>query len=397
MRVSSKSIQLQWLADVYRRQAEMARVQKQVSSGLRISTAGDDPAGAGQVVTLRQSIDRLENYKANGEAVRRRLSLSEFALGQFGDAVSRVRELAVQSGGGIQTTETRKAIAAEVRELLAGMIDISNSQDGEGRYLFGGNEINGEPVTLINGTATYNGDDGVRAQRVGDSRTIREGDAGSDVFFSIRNGNGTFYVLDGSSNTGTGVFTSATLTDGAAWVPDNYTITFSSPSAYAVTDSAGNSVASGTWSTGQAISFRGTSTTIEGAPATGDTFGVRSSLNRSVFATVSRFVNALETESASPTGRADFQNMLNSTLMNLDQVELHLGDVRSSVGARLSALDEQMANNDDLSLQLESTLSTIRDVDYPRALSDLETSLTALEAAQKVFAQTRSSSLFDLL
>ncbi len=54
MRISSKTLQLQWLADVYRRQAELARVQQQVSTGLRISTAADDPAGAGQVVALRQ-------------------------------------------------------------------------------------------------------------------------------------------------------------------------------------------------------------------------------------------------------------------------------------------------------------------------------------------------------
>ncbi len=397
MRISSKSIQLQWLADVYRRQAEMARVQKQVSSGLRVSTAADDPAGAGQIVTLRQGIDRLENYKANGEAVRRRLSLEENALSQFGDAVSRIRELAVQAGGGIQTTETRKAIAAEVRELLAGMIDTANSQDGEGRYLFGGNELGGEPVTMVNGSAIYNGDDGQRTQRIGDSRTISEGDAGSDVFFNIRNGNGTFYVIDGSANQGTGVFSSASVTNAGAWVPDTYTINFTAANAYDVTDSLGNLVTSGTWTSGQTISFQGAAVTLEGAPAVGDTFAVRSSINRSPFATVSRFVAGLETESNSATGRADFQNLLNSTLMNLDQVELHLGNVRSSVGARLAAIDEQLSNNDDLSLQLESTLSGIRDVDYPRAISDLETNLTALEAAQKVFAQTRSSSLFDLL
>jgi flagellar hook-associated protein 3 FlgL len=397
MRVSTKSLQLQWLADVYRRQAEIARVQKQVTSGLRISTASDDPAGAGQVVSLNQGLDRLGNYGANAEAARRRLALEENALDKFGDALARVRELTVQAGGGIQTPDTRAAIATEIRELLASMVDIANSQDGEGRYLFGGNEPRGEPVTVAGDVVTYNGDDGTRLQRIGDSRTIREGDPGSEVFFAIRNGNGTFYVQDAAGNGGTGVFAAATVTDAAAWVPDDYAITFTAPDTYEVTDSAGNTLATGAWSSGQPIAFQGVSVTIEGAPVAGDFFRVRPAVNRSVFQTMVRLAGGLESDSASPVGRADFQNMLNATLLNLDQVERHLGKVRGSVGARLAAVDEQQSNNEELALQLQSTLSSVRDVDYAAAISDLETELTGLEAAQKVFAQTRGLSLFDLL
>lgn len=397
MRVSTKSLQLQWLADVYRRQAEIARVQKQVTSGLRVGTAADDPAGAGQLVTLRQGLDRLGNYAANTEAARRRLSLEENALDKFGDALGRARELAVQAGGGVQNSDTRGAIAAEMRELLATMVDIANSQDGEGRYLFGGSEPRGEPVTIVGDIATYNGDDGARLQRIGDSRTIREGDPGSEVFFAVRNGNGTFYVQDAAANSGTAIFTAATVADPAAWVADDYAITFTAPGAYTVTDSSGATVSTGTWSSGEAISFRGASVTIEGAPATGDAFRVRPAVNRSPFQTMIRLIGGLESDSNGAAGRADFQNMLNASLLNLDQVERHLSDVRSSVGARLATVDEQKSNNEELALQLESTLSSVRDVDYAAAISDLETELTGLEAAQKVFAQTRGLSLFDLL
>lgn len=397
MRISTKSLQLQWLADVYRRQAELARIQKQVSSGKRISTAADDPAGASQIVSLRQGLDRLENYGANAEAARRRLALEENALDKFGDAVTRVRELAVESGGGIQSNETRTAIATEMRELMASMVDIANSQDGEGRYLFAGNDVKNQPVTLVNNVANYNGDDGARVQRIGDSRTIREGDPGSEVFFSIRNGNGTYSVQDSASNQGTAFFTAANVTDSTAWVPDNYTITFTSATSYAVTDSGGNPIASGTWNPGEAVSFRGISVDLDGQPVTGDSFTVQPSINSSIFATIDQMITCLEGDTVTPQGKADFQNVLNATLLNLDRAERHLSDVRSSVGSRLAALDEQKSNNEELSLQLETTLSAVRDVDYPKAVSELETQLTSLEAAQKVFAQTRSLSLFDLL
>lgn len=234
-------------------------------------------------------------------------------------------------------------------------------------------------------------------QRIGDNRVIRENDPGSEVFFAIRDGNGSFAVDGTAGNLGTAFFSSAVISDASAWVSDSYTITFTSPGTFAVTDSGGNSVASGSWSSGEAISFRGATVRFDGVPAAGDSFSVQPSANRNAFDMVSRLITALEGDTLSPAGRASFQNELNASLLDLDQAETHLGNVRGTIGARLNAIDEQRSNNEELTLQLQTTLSTVRDVDYPKAISDLETNLTALEAAQKVFAQTRALSLFDLL
>lgn len=348
-------------------------------------------------MSLRQGLDRLKNFDANSETVRRRLAMEENALGKFGDALARVRELTVQAGSGIQTSETHAAIAAEMRELLANMVDIANSQDGEGRYLFSGNAVGNPPIQIVNGVATYQGDDGMRSQRIGDSRLVREGDPGSEVFFGIRNGNGTFFVQPGSGNTGTGYFRNATLSNPAAWIRDNYTVTFTSATTYEVTDSASNSIATGNWSPGETITFNGASIAFEGEPATGDTFSVGPSYNRSVFAMVDQIISVLASDTRTPSGRAQFQNALNATLLDFDRAETHLGNVRSQVGARLAAVEEQRSNNAEMMLQLQNTLSSVRDVDFPKAVSQLQVNLTALEAAQKVFAQTRSLSLFDLL
>ena len=164
-----------------------------------------------------------------------------------------------------------------------------------------------------------------------------------------------------------------------------------------MTDSGGGAVAAGSWNPGESVVFQGASIAINGQPANGDVFTVGTSVNRSVFDTVGRLITGLEGDTLTSTGRASFQNTLNNALMGLDQVERHLSDIRSTIGARLAAVEDQKSNNEELALQLQSTLSTVRDVDYPKAISDLETELTGLEAAQKVFAQTRTLSLFDLL
>ncbi len=77
-----------------------------------------------------------------------------------------------------------------------------------------------------------------------------------------------------ASNTGSGVISAATITNPASWVADTYTLSFTSPTQYQVTNSGGTVVASGAYTAGQPISFEGAQVTVTGAPATGDSFTI---------------------------------------------------------------------------------------------------------------------------
>ncbi|HTW37456.1 MAG TPA: flagellar hook-associated protein FlgK [Steroidobacteraceae bacterium] len=81
-----------------------------------------------------------------------------------------------------------------------------------------------------------------------------------------------------SGNTGTGSISSAGVTDPTTWEANagTYTVSFTSPTQYDVTNSAGTEVASGTYTSGSPIAFEGAELTLTGAPATGDTFTVGS-------------------------------------------------------------------------------------------------------------------------
>ncbi len=248
MRVSTKTFQLQWLNGFNERQVELLDIQRQVSTGRRLATAKDDPAGAAQVVLLEQGLERIENYAANAETARRRLSLGENALNDSTEILNRVRELAVQAGDGAQTPETRASIANEARELLRNLLDVANSQDGEGRYLFGGNRVKALPFAANGSNFTYQGDSGGSAQRIGDNRVVEEGLSGIQVFAAIRNGNGTFSVSADPGNNGSVAYSAPFINDASAWVPDNYSLVFTTPDSYEVTDSSGVVVQSGSFS-----------------------------------------------------------------------------------------------------------------------------------------------------
>jgi flagellar hook-associated protein 3 FlgL len=396
MRVASNVYQMQWLASIQRKQAELAAIQQQTSTGKRVSTAADDPAGAAQALLLQQGLDRLANYKSNADTASRRLSLEEVALSQGSDALDRVRELAIQAANATQTQESRSAMMAEVRELLTSLYDTANAQDGQGNYLFAGGQVQSRP--FVPGTPVqYNGDSGVRFQRIGDTRTVQENDPGSAVFMQVPAGNGTCTVTANSANQGTAYWSSATVSNASAWIPDTYTVTFTAADSWEARSSGGALVGSGSYSSGQGIGFAGVSVGFEGAPVAGDRFVVDQSGFQSVFKTVQDFLATLAVDTGSPAGRANFQSRLNDNLQNLDQALQHLGNVRSQVGARLATIDRQQDSNADMSLDLAQSISVIRDLDYASAISRLEQQLNSLEAAQKAYTRTRSLSLFDVL
>jgi flagellar hook-associated protein 1 len=80
-----------------------------------------------------------------------------------------------------------------------------------------------------------------------------------------------------AGNTGSGTISAATITAPASWVPGTYTLSFTGPTTYQVTNGGGTVVAAGAYSAGQPISFQGAQVTVNGAPAAGDTFTIASS------------------------------------------------------------------------------------------------------------------------
>lgn len=77
-----------------------------------------------------------------------------------------------------------------------------------------------------------------------------------------------------SGNTGSASVQSATVPDMSAWTQGDYTLSFSSPTAYTITDASGATVAAGTYTSGTPISFDGMQVTLAGTPANGDSFTI---------------------------------------------------------------------------------------------------------------------------
>jgi flagellar hook-associated protein 1 len=82
-----------------------------------------------------------------------------------------------------------------------------------------------------------------------------------------------------STNTGSASIVSATVPDLATWTGGNYTLSFTDPTDYSISDSNGNTVATGTYTAGTPISFNGINVTLSGTPAAGDSFAIDDNAN----------------------------------------------------------------------------------------------------------------------
>jgi flagellar hook-associated protein 3 FlgL len=136
---------------------------------------------------------------------------------------------------------------------------------------------------------------------------------------------------------------------------------------------------------------------IDGEPAAGDTFAVTPAAQRDVFSTLDRLIAAIDTPGSSAAQQAQMHSNIGQRLADLDNALAHLIEARGEIGARVRALDQQEGLNADFALHLNTTLSSVRDLDYAEAMSRLSQELFGLDAAQQTFARAQNLSLFRFL
>ncbi|MBX9631654.1 MAG: flagellar hook-associated protein FlgL [Burkholderiales bacterium] len=434
MRVSTTTVFEQGIFNIQRAQAQLVKQQEQISTGRRVLSPADDPVAAARALEVTQSKEITEQYARNGDAATAAIGLEENALARYTALLQDVRTLTVNAGDGALTPTDLKSIATELRARYTELIGIANSTDGNGLYLFSGYQGSTQPFTEnAPGVVAYNGDQGQRLIQIGATRQVAISDAGSDVFQRIRTGNGVFATTATTTNTGGGIVSEGVVRNRAAWDaatnPQNFEVRFfvdntavPPQTTYDIVDTVNNlSLTTGaapaagpylrTYQSGGTISFArqappdinatafdyGIEMSVTGQPASGDTFTIAPSANQDIFATLDQLITAIETGGGGMTANTALANALNTALNNFDNaIDVSL-TVTASVGARAKEIQTGQANADDLTLQYETTLSGLTNLDYAKAISELTFNQVSLEAAQQSFVRIQGLSLFNFL
>jgi flagellar hook-associated protein 3 FlgL len=397
MRVTQSMEQAQFLTALNQLESSISTTQDGISSGLAFTTASQNPVGAGLVAGYNQVLAQSQQYTSNGNSATGSLNTEDSALTQLQNQLQSLRDLALEANNATESPADLSAIATQVQQIQGSILSIANTQDGEGNYIFAGYSTQTQPFSQSATGATYGGDQGQRRVQIGAGQTVVVGDNGDLVFNQAKTGNGTFNVTPAGTNTGTGILGATAVTDPAAYTGGTYSIEFTAPDAYQVTNSGGTVVTSGTYISGQAITFAGMQVTLSGAPATGDSFAVAPSTDQSVFATVQNLANALQQSTATPAAQAQLNNSIVAAINGIDQALDNTQTVQSTVGARLNTITTSQAVATTQQTQLQQSISNIQGLDYASAVTNLDSQSTTLSAAMEAYTQTEGLSLFKYL
>lgn len=164
-------------------QSKLSDTQLKLSSGKKYLNPSENATAATGLIDLNQNIKENQQFQVNIGAARQRLSLEESSLDNATQVVHRIRELTVQGLNDSNTAINRQQIAMEISELNKQLLNIANTKNANGEYIFSGYRT--DQAAFNTSTYAYNGDANPRQIAIGPNRMVTDGDPGEAVFGTV--------------------------------------------------------------------------------------------------------------------------------------------------------------------------------------------------------------------
>ena len=404
------------IQNLQKRQQDLSESQMQLTSGKRVNVASDDPTAAARAERALASMARSDANKRSLDASRNVMAITESALGDTVELMQTARETLVAAGNGTYSDGERKALAVKLREIRNQLLSVANRPDGGGGFVFGGQGSATPPFVDGNTGVTFVGQGGETLASSSEKLNLTVD--GDQVWLKARGGNGVFTTAPGTNaitsgpNSGSGWITSGTVTT-PSQLPyptpsgsssPSYSVQFHVTGGATTYDVLDNSTAPATvLSSGQpynsgktiAITGKGMSVSIAGAPADGDQFTIGEATNNlNMFSSLDKTIAALSQTSASSSS---VQQAVNTGMTEIDSILGNVQAARSAVGESLNRMDGIESRIETLKLAAATERSNAEDLDMTEAISNFQNRQTGYQAALQSYASVQRLSLFQYI
>jgi len=393
MRVTQKILTDRSMQNLNNILSRVLRTQDILSSGKEIRRPSDDPVRFNQVLSLRTSIEKLDQYTSNVEDGINWLNLVDESLSSVSGVLEKVRTLVLQGANGTLTAEDREMIATEIEAYLEELIGTANTSYA-GRHLFSGTQTLTVPFSREGGIITYYGDNNSIVLEIENNTTLAIGFPGDDVFFrgfeassgdmtsvDFNNYNGSSFTINGKTVN----IDSATITS----LSDLVNLINNDPNlkseVYALSDGDRLILRSRTASP---LSLAGTPLEAWGIIGNGGNI-LNSQEAEGVFKVVEDIIKDLRNNEVSKLSGED--------LGNLDEALDNLLAVRSQVGARTLRLENSRNRFEEFSVNFKKLLSLNEDIDVAEVVMQLNEHQNVYQMALAATARVIQPTLLDFL
>ncbi|HTX02625.1 MAG TPA: flagellin [Candidatus Acidoferrales bacterium] len=152
-------------------QDRLQTVVTQLSSGLRINTAADDPSGLAIATRLNAQASAFDQASYNVQDANNAVTVADGALQTETNILTRIRDLAVEAASDVTSDNDKLSLQSEVSQLLLEINRISQSTNFNGQYLLSGIHEGFTPQINFNAVIYSNSVLG-QAITVGQSNTL---------------------------------------------------------------------------------------------------------------------------------------------------------------------------------------------------------------------------------
>lgn len=212
-RVSTLTLHRQTLSDVLNVQSDLAKLQNQISSGLKANTFAELHGQVETFVQLEAKMQKSQNYIDNNTIIESRMQTTSVTMDQIINIADDYKNLLLQRRNGATGQDVQFQISA--RAMLDMVADELNTSI-EGRYLFSGGRTNG-PAVMTPVPAPFIAGVPDQSYYLGDSQdlTARVEDH-MEIAYNVRANDPAFQKLFAAINLGL----SADLTDSQTLLAD---------------------------------------------------------------------------------------------------------------------------------------------------------------------------------
>jgi flagellar hook-associated protein 3 FlgL len=407
MRITTNQIYDQNVRSIMNNQTELSKTQEQLASGKRIIAPSDDPVGAAKVLRLTEEVDELTQFQRNNDLVTGSLEQQEAVLTNITNSINRARTLVVQSGNGILADPDKRAIGAELEQIKLEVLDLMNTQDADGNYLYAGYQ-SGNQAFSFNPASTGNavsfaGDAGVSFIQLSNSSKIQSTSNGYDVFENVLS---RFkFSVTGSA---VGNLESATVKEQGTFdtffdnnfdpvnaANNNYRVNFlAGGQAELVNQGTGAVVDTVGFTSGQPFTIKGMQFEATAVAGNSIDFSLDTPEKKSMAQAIHEIQEIL-LDSTIDNGA--LQESIADALVGLDNGLERISLERASIGSRLNIAESSYETNLDMEIAAKAARSSIQDVDYAEASTKFAQQETALNAALATFPKITNLSLFNFI
>lgn len=172
---------------------QLSQIQEQVSSGKTISRPSQNPFLATRIMDFDAEIARKEQFERNIEDIDGALTVTDTAMGQLNDQLTRIKELTLKASTGTIEATDREIIKKEIDQVIEAMVDTLNTSY-EDKYVFAGYQTDTRPFEWIddgagNRQVVYHGDENVTQVEISKGVTVFRNVSGNEVLGDVNGRN----------------------------------------------------------------------------------------------------------------------------------------------------------------------------------------------------------------